>query len=96
MVYDSVMIESRQVSNESLLTDKFVGCDNVVVEHLDESALNDDPVGNIDVDDSDDSEPILWFNRTMPTMKPAKLPCTRRIKTTTSPTVPLTICFPRP
>ena len=34
VVYDSIMAESREVGNESLSTDEFLGCDNVVVENL--------------------------------------------------------------
>ena len=69
VVYDSVMTKSREVGNESLSTDEFLGCDNVVDENLEESILNDELVGEIDVDDSYDSEPILQFKRTKPTMK---------------------------
>ena len=47
MVYDSGMIESREVANESVSIDEFLGCDNVVIDNLEESVLNDDPVGNI-------------------------------------------------
>ena len=65
----------------------------MVIEHLKESILNDDPFGDIDVDDSDDSETILRFKRTKPTMKPAELPRTHHIKTTTSPIVPLTVPY---
>ena len=30
MVYDLVMTKSREVGNESMSTDEFLGCDNVV------------------------------------------------------------------
>jgi len=90
------MNESREVGNESLSTNEFLGYENVVLEDPEESVLNDDPVGDIDVDDSDDSEPIVPFKQTKPTMQPAEPPRTHCIKTTTSPIVPLNVPLPRP
>ena len=94
MVYDSVMTESREVDNESMSTDEFLGCDIVIVENLEEYVLSDDPVGDIEVNDSDEFELILGFKRTKPTMKPAELHRTRRVKSTTSPNLALTVPLP--
>ena len=91
VVYDSVMAESREVGNESMSTDEFLGCVNVVVENLEEPVLNDDLISDIDVDESDEAEPILLFKQTKPMMKPP----THQIKHTTSPNVHLTLPLPR-
>ena len=88
------MTESRVVADESLSTDKFLGGENVGLEHPEEFVLNDDSVGDIDVDDSDDSEPIVRFIRMKSTMRLVKPPRPRHIKTTTSPTVPLNVPSP--
>jgi len=50
-VCNSIVTESREVGIEFLSTDKFLGCDNVGVENLEEPVLNDDSIGGIDVDD---------------------------------------------
>jgi len=68
----------------------------VGLEHHEESVLNDDPVGDIDVNDNDDSEPIVRLKRTKSTMKLAEPAGPRRIKTTTSLTVPLNVLLPCP
>ena len=68
VVYDSVVAESREVGNESMSTEEFSGCGNVVVENLEELVLNGDPVGDIDVDNSDEYETILRFKWTVKTV----------------------------
>ena len=75
---------------------QFLGYENVGLENLEEAVLNEDLVGDIDVDDSDDFKPLLWFKKTKPTMKPIKTPHPRRFKTTTSAIVPLNVPLPRP
>ena len=66
----------------------------MIVENLKEAVLNGDPIGDIEVDDSDEFELILGFKRTKPTMKPAELHRTRRVKSTTSPNLALTVPLP--
>ena len=61
---------------------EFLGCVDVVVENLEEPVLNDDAVGDIEVDDSDESKTILRFKWTVktvpkPMLKLAKLGPTR-------------------
>ena len=85
VVDDSILAEPREVGNESMSTEQFLGCDNMVVGNLEEPILNYVLVGDIDVDDSDESETILRFKRTVktvpkPTLKPAELGPTCRIK----------------
>ena len=75
---------------------QLVGCENVGLEHLKESILNDNWVGDIDIDDSDESEPILRFKRTKPTFNPSETSRRHCLKTTTSPSVPLNVPLPRP
>jgi len=84
-VYESFMTKSRKVTDESLSIDEFLGGENVAPKHPEESVLNDDLVGDIDVDHSDDSKPIVRFKRAKSIMKQAEPPCPRWIKTTTSP-----------
>ena len=50
----------------------------------------------VNIDDSEDSEPIVWFKRTKSTIKVAEQPRSHGIKTTTSPTVPLNVPLPGP
>jgi len=61
VVHESFITESRAVRDESLSVDEFLGGENVGLEHLEEFVLNDDPTVDLDVDDSDDSEPIMRF-----------------------------------
>ena len=67
----------------------------MIVENPEETILNGDRVGDIEVDNSDESEPILPFKRTKPTMKPVELPHTHHIKSIISRKVPLTVPLPR-
>ena len=66
VVHELVITESWELGDEFVSTDEVLGCENVGLEHPEESVLNDDPVGDINVDDSDDSEPILQFNELSP------------------------------
>ena len=57
VVYNSVVAKSRQVGIESQSIGEFLCCDNVVVENgIEDSFLNDDSVGDVNVDVDDESE----------------------------------------
>ena len=100
VVYDLVVAKSREVGNESVSFEEFLGCDDMVVENIKGPVLNDDPIGDIDVEDSDEFETILWFKRTVKTVpqmsKPTELTTTHHRKQTTLPNVLLTVPMPRP
>jgi len=94
--YESFFPESKELGVESLSMDDLLVCENVGSKHDKESVLHADQVGDIDVNDNEDSEPILRFKQTKPTLKPTETPYPRRFKTTTLPSVPLNVPLPRP
>jgi len=68
VAYEPFLPGSRELGVESFSTNDLLGCENVGSEQVEQSILNVDRVGDIDVDDSEDSEPILRFKRTKPTL----------------------------
>ena len=44
LVHEPFMIESREMGDESLSTDEFLGSENVRLKHFEEFVLNDDPI----------------------------------------------------
>ena len=65
VVYDTVVAESR-----TMRTEPKGGCNLGVENVMEEPFLNDDPVGDIDNIDSDESDSILRFKRSTQTIPP--------------------------